>query len=181
MMLRGKSKSPYSFIRNKKGAAAVEFALIAPILLGLVFSSFELGFAMMKITTVDHAVAKATKLIYTGAATTGGITQKQMEDIICEELTLFRNCENNISVELAPVSSFRDRLSGNVICRDSANPPVIAPSITYNPGANDQVLIMRVCLISDLITPGIKLGLRMPTTSTGRSQIVSTTAFRNEP
>jgi len=180
-MFRQSIKFPIVFLCNKAGAAAVEFALIAPILIGLVFSSFELGIAMVKVTTLDHAVAQAAKLIYTGAATNRGITQDDMAGLICDELSLFPKCKDNITIELAPVSSFRDRLDSNVDCRDSTNPPTIAPSITYNAGANDQVLIMRVCLISDLLTPGMKLGLRLSTTDTGRSQIVSTTAFRNEP
>jgi len=57
--------------RDRRGASALEFALIAPLFLALTFSILEAGSYFFTLSAVDAANAKAARLIRTGQAQTG--------------------------------------------------------------------------------------------------------------
>lgn len=44
------------FLGDKAGAAAIEFALIAPMLLALIFSTLEAGWTMVQTIMLDRAL-----------------------------------------------------------------------------------------------------------------------------
>ncbi len=56
-----------AFARDRRGAAAVEFAILAPLFLALVFSILEAGYFFFVSSAVDQATARAARLIRTGA------------------------------------------------------------------------------------------------------------------
>ncbi len=49
------------FTRSNEGAAALEFALIAPILLALLFGMIEFGFAFQAQLAVNHAAREGAR------------------------------------------------------------------------------------------------------------------------
>ena len=49
-------------IKNEKGASAVEFALILPILIMLVFGIFQFGIAYNNYITITHAAREGARL-----------------------------------------------------------------------------------------------------------------------
>jgi len=59
------------FINSRKGATAVEFALIAPVFLIMVIGVFELGRAMWIKASMQYAVEETTRyaIVNTGAST----------------------------------------------------------------------------------------------------------------
>lgn len=52
--------------RSQSGQALVEFALVLPILVGLIIGIFEFGLLMYTRLTVRHAVMEATRFAVTG-------------------------------------------------------------------------------------------------------------------
>lgn len=53
--------SPHRFLRSERGAAAVEFALIAPVLLALVFGIIDFGRAMFTYNVLTAAVREGAR------------------------------------------------------------------------------------------------------------------------
>ena len=51
-----------NIFKNEKGASAVEFALILPILVILVFGIFEFGIAFNNYITITHAAREGARL-----------------------------------------------------------------------------------------------------------------------
>lgn len=178
--MRNQFRKLKRFIRNAKGTVAIEFAFIAPIFLALVLSTLELGWTMTKIALLDNAVARAAKFVYIGAASGGNPTQADLEQFICNEAMVIHNCTNNITVELTVLTDFQSPPAWNAPCIDS-NDTSITPVVAYSPGGGGDIVFMRVCITTDLFTPGMGMGLALARTPGGRSQIVSSLAFMNEP
>lgn len=164
------------FLRSERGTAAIEFALVGPLFFAILFSMLETGWIMAKSAILDDAVAQVSRQIYTGQVP----TKAAIEAAICDRAFLFHDCQNNINVETTVVSGFTTPPSDDVECLDSANTE-FTPATTYATGSGADILYMRVCVTTDILTPGLGVGLSMINTDTGRFQITSSLAFQNEP
>lgn len=164
------------FWRSEGGATAVEFAMVGPIFFAILFSMLETGWMMAKTAVLDEAVAKASRLIYTGQAP----TKAALEAAICENAFVFNDCIGNINVETTVIADFSSAPTTDAECLDSADTD-FTPTVNYSTGADSQIMFMRVCVTTEVMTPGLGVGLALGKTSTGRFQLVSSTAFMNEP
>jgi len=172
---------PRRLIGDKRGAAALEFAMVGPVFIGLVVSFFELGLVMLKISMLDFAVAESAKFIYTTAAEGDPPTQSEMKQFICDRAKVLSGCADNIAVELAPIDAFGATPSEDAACVDSASEE-INPPVEYSTGASNQVMFMRVCVTTNIISPAVRysFGRALIKSDTGRQEILSTIAFMNE-
>lgn len=168
------------FYKNKDGATAVEFALISPIFFGLIFSVFELGIFMTKVTLLDLAAAEASKQVYIGAATSGTVTAADLEETICDTVSFIdSNCRGNLLLEMTPITNFRSIPTTDAQCIDKDT--LLRPVVTANPGSTGETVFIRICLTTSVLVPGLGFGLNMMKTDTGKTQIVTAIAIRNEP
>lgn len=62
---------------DERGAYAVEFALVAPLLIGLLFGIFEFGRALWTQGILDYAVEQASRCASINTATCGTTVQIQ--------------------------------------------------------------------------------------------------------
>ena len=165
---------------NNEGATAVEFALIGPVFFALLFSTFELGVLTVKSTLLELAAAEASKKIYIGAVSTGGVTSEDLQESICERISYIdSNCRDNLTLELTPISDFNSIPNTDATCTDSD--VEIKPTVTFTPGNSNETVYMRICLTTNVNIPGIGFGLSLVKTETGKTQLVSALAFSNEP
>lgn len=65
-------------LREERGASAVEFALLAPILFMLVFGIISFGLAFMELQTIRGAVREGARISAVGATTSQ--VQQKVED-----------------------------------------------------------------------------------------------------
>lgn len=173
-------RSITDFIRNNRGAAAIEFAIVGPVYLVLALSTMEVGLILTKDVLLDNAMIDASKYVYVGAAQSGAVDQEDLEAFICDRMDIvMQDCENNLALELINMSSFNQTIDHSAPCRDSATE--IEPVVQFNPGTSGDIMFIRACLTTDVILPGVGMGLALSKTETGRYQIVSQTAFLNEP
>ena len=167
----------------RRGSAAVEFAIIAPIFLGMMFSMFEIGWFYFANSVTDSAVTSAGRLIRTGQVQRwdGSDTEvfQQFYDTICDVVQSFGSCDTHLTVEVKSYASFSALAAdlSNVTCAD-AEPPDIA-AIPFEPGGELEIVRVRACLLFKTINPAIGVNLADP--STGIRKITSTMIFRNEP
>jgi Flp pilus assembly protein TadG len=169
------------FVNERKGAAAVEFAIIAPLFFALVFSILEAGYFFFVSSAVDQAAARAARLIRTGQAQDAGspITREAFFDEICEVVGQFGDCSARLTVDVSRFSSF-DELADDLaapVCRDADAAAVDA--IPYNPGAERDIVRVRICYLHKTINPA--LGLDLAEAPDGSRKLISVTIFRNEP
>ncbi|WP_162009353.1 TadE family protein [Labrenzia sp. CE80] len=164
---------------------AIEFAIIAPVFFMILFSTFEAGLLFTRLAMLDNAVSILAKSIYIGELADGiddGTTsQDDVEKMVCAELYIVMpDCDENITVELTEVTSLYSLPTTDAECIDSMDLE-INPAVTFDPGGSGSNVFMRVCTTVDVLTPGLGLGLALTKTSTDRFELISSTAFRNEP
>jgi Flp pilus assembly protein TadG len=64
-----------NFIRDNRGNAAVEFALVFPLFLIFIFGTFYIGWVTYGTYTVHHAVVQSARLLQLDPTTTQGELQ----------------------------------------------------------------------------------------------------------
>ena len=174
--------SPIRFARDRRGVAAIEFALIGPLHIALLLSMMETGLIFTKVSLLDLGISEASKSIYIGAATNGVVTRDDIKRTVCKYVdNVQSDCFSNLIVELTEISDFDDPPSSDVQCQEVGSDEDIEPTVTYNPGSTSSVVYLRVCLTTEVMFPGIGAGLHMHKTDTGKFEIVTATAFMNEP
>lgn len=167
------------FVKNRDGASAVEFALVAPIFFALTFAIIEAGYYFFVNSAVDAANAKAARLIRTGQAQGGAISRDAFFDEICDVVKIFGDCDTQLTVDVARYASFAE-LAADLsapTCRDAA--PEDVDALPYSVGAARDIVRVRVCYIHDSVNPAI--GLNLEKAKGGTLKLISTSIFRNEP
>ena len=165
------------FLKARRGATAVEFAIIATPFFMLLFGVVELGLLFMASTTIDAATLSAARDIRTGAIQNSGAnTAADFKTAGCNNMSWLSSadCAANVAVDVRTFSSFSSI---------STSPPVAAGAIdptqlTYDPGVACTIVLVRVFYPYTLYTPLLDPGL--PNLGPTQHLITSTTAFRNE-
>lgn len=160
---------------NREGASAVEFALVAPLALVLIFAILEGGWIMTQSIMFDRALAKTLRQIQLQNAV---LSYDEIKERVCEEATILPDCTKAIRVELTPIERSTDFPSQEANCVDRS--VKVDPVTSYDAGKPSQIVFARACFIVDPIMPGLGLGLSLPKDQTGGIRLTSSFAFVNE-
>lgn len=175
--MMGRSSTVRTFIRNRAGTAAIEFALVVPMLLVLVCSTLEAGWMMVQTIMLDRALDQTVRELRIGSF--ANPTQETMRERVCEQSLVLHDCENTLALELIPIVSEDSYPDDSVRCvnRDSE----IAPVLRFTQGGRAQTMFVRACFVVSPLTPGLGLGLALPKDETGAMRIIAKSGFINEP
>jgi Flp pilus assembly protein TadG len=164
--------------RERSGSAAVEFAVIAPVLFLFLFGTIETGVIYFAGTTLQNATDDAARLVRTGQAS--GFTVSQFKTQVCSEMTGFisaSTCSASLQVDVRQYSSFSTSSYPTVT---NANGSLNAGNMSY-PGALApcQVVLVRTFYPWSIMTPLMQPLLQnMPN---GQYLLSAAAAFRSEP
>lgn len=166
------------FLGDRLGAAAVEFALVVPMLLVLVCSTLEAGWVMVQTIMLDRALDQTVRELRVG--TLANPTQQTMLREVCRKAVVLNDCEHHMALELFPISAQGTGYPADTtrcINRGSA----VAPTLRFTGGGRSQVMFVRACYVVSPLTPGLGLGFALPKDDTGAMRIISKSGFMNEP
>ena len=163
--------------RNTRGAAAVEFALVVPVLLAIILSTLEVGWIMVQSIMLDRALDITVRELRIGSF--ANPTQAKMRDMVCDRAVVLANCKTSLALELIPIVSASSYPTDAVRCVDRTTP--IAPVLRFNAGARTQTVFVRACFVVSPITPMIGLSTALSRDASGAMRLVSTSGFVNEP
>jgi Flp pilus assembly protein TadG len=174
-----RAKPARSFLRCRRGSTAVEFSIVALPFLGIMFSSFEVGWFYFANSLVDAAAVNAARTIRTGVAQNSAMNKDTFYAAVCPRVQVLGPCDTRLTVEVRTFASFAALAADNspAVCRDAL--PAAVAAIPYQPGAVSQIVRVRLCVLYDTINPA--LGLNLAESSNGRRRLVATHIFRNEP
>ena len=71
--------------RCDRGAAAVEFAMVLPVLCVVIMGTLELGYRIYAVSVTNGAIRNAARM-----ASTGGYTGTQIDDLVTKQIHAFR-------------------------------------------------------------------------------------------
>jgi Flp pilus assembly protein TadG len=165
--------------RERNGAAALEFALIAIPFLMLVMGVLEIAMLYLVSTTLENATSDAARQIRTGTFQNGStVTAANFVSQICSELDWLgsaSSCSSNLFVDVRTYASYTAIAEPNPI----SNQQITQASLTFAPGAAGSIVMVRAFYRWQLFTPG--LDLMVATLNGGSTLISATAAFKNEP
>ncbi|MXQ07065.1 pilus assembly protein [Alphaproteobacteria bacterium GH1-50] len=167
------------FRKAEDGTASIEFVFLFPLFITILSMSIEVAIYMARHVMLDRGVDIAVRELRLG--TDNPPTFDEFKTSICSNVLMVPNCEEVVQVELKPVSmSTWEGLEGPARCRDVGSKIDPFDMTEYSVGANNELMMVRVCGLFRPMMPTTHLGLGLQKVGE-RYAMVVTTAFVNEP
>jgi len=176
-MDKSMSKKLGRFIEDQAGNATIEFVMVFPALMFFVMMIFETGFIATRSVLLERGLDVAARDLRLGTDPT--IDHDKLRRSVCANSTILVNCERDLILEVVEYDAASAYPQNQANCIDRTEE--IDPTVTFNPGGRDRIMFVRACMIIDPIFPGLGITLGLTKDSSGGFQLVSYTAFMNEP
>lgn len=168
------------FRKGEAGNGAIELVIVLPMIMTVFMYSAESGLYMTRQIMLERAVDITVRDLRLGRIPTP--THQELKDRICANSSIIPDCADALRVELLRVSTTTWNMPTTTVpCIDRDEP--IELSLEFNPGVENELMLVRVCLIQDAIFPGTDFskGIAREGDSAGGYAIISTSSFVNEP
>lgn len=161
---------------DKSGATALEFAIVAPIMLLFMMAIIELGAVYVGDATLRMTTNTIAREVRTGQVQALNLSKTQFRDLYCSKLPLFLKCDASLEIDVEAYNTFGA----------AGYQPAIMPDGTlnlgldnYDPGTSCDVVLVRAFYQWPVQTPGF---LPFLVNLAGNKHLLSSAAaFRNEP
>jgi Flp pilus assembly protein TadG len=164
------------FRRNRRGSAAVEFALVAPMFFAVLFAIIELALVFFASQILETVTQDTARLVMTGQVQSGSINQQQFKDAVCAKLVVMFDCVNGVYVDVRSYGGFSTvNLSAPI---DTASKTFIN-DMKYCPGKEGDVVVVRLFYQWPVFVTG--LGFNLMNLAGNKRLLTATAAFQNEP
>ena len=166
------------WLGREEGSATIEFALIFPLLMFIFLSSIEVGVYLMRAVLLDRAVDINVRALRLG--TLSPMTSAELRRRICEDALILSDCEASMTIELVPISTSTWTFpAAQLTCvnRDSE----IDPVVEFTPGGQNEVMLVRACVVADPFFGTTPLVMDLPLDASGGYALASASTFVNEP
>lgn len=159
------------------GAATVEFVMIFPMVLWLVFSTFELGW----LTTRQMMLARGLNLTIRDLRLDKieDPTHAKLKQLVCERSLVLRNCLSSVYIELVPLTLASGIPTMPSTCIDRTGD--IEAVDNFSAGTQEDIMFVRACVIVDLMLPGMGIGAQLTKDASGGYSMIASSAFKREP
>jgi Flp pilus assembly protein TadG len=167
-----------AFARREDGNSTIEFVTAVPTLMFIFMMAFESGWFMVKSTMLERSVNMTIRQLSQGHIPNP--TVAELKTRICDQAVIFDNCDTSIMVELQPISQTAWNMPAQAVTcinRDEA----IQPATPWDPGANHDIMLVRVCVMTYALFPSTGLGAYMVRNEDGEIGLTAVQAFVNEP
>jgi TadE-like protein len=164
--------------RREEGTSTVEFVLCIPAFMMIFMMSFESGMFMTKSVLLDRAVDMTIRDLRLGRIVNP--TSAKLKAEICDKTVIISECVTSIMIELAPINQttwVMPATSVTCIDRDQA----IQPLVTMDVGSDNEIMLVRVCILVDSLFPRVGLGKKLVKGNHGEIGLIAVSAFVNEP
>ena len=170
------------FLGDTRGNATLEFVVLFPWLLFMIFQIAELGVFMAQSAMLHRGVDMAMREVRLQPASTDVATVRNR---ICEEAFLLFNCAERLQIQVTPITSAADMQGLDPMeCVDRSE-ETFTPADKFTAPGTEQLTFVRVCLAASPLFPATGLGAQLPRIydSEGNEDygIVAETAFFSEP
>ena len=165
-------------LRREEGTSTVEFVLCIPAFMTIFMMSFESGMFMTKSVLLDRAVDLTIRDLRLGHMVNP--TSAALKTAICDRTVILSECESSIMLELVPINQTTWAMPpSEVTCidRDAAIQPLVAMDV----GSNNEIMLVRVCVLVDALFPTTGLGEKLVLGPHGEIGMIAVSAFVNEP
>lgn len=159
--------------RDRRGATAIEVALILPLFVMLMFGTLEVGLLFFTAAVMEGAVSEAARLIRTGQAQQATDPLATFSNQLCDELAGIIDCDE-IQYDVRTFSSF-----GVIVIDPDLDEDDELESPQFDPGSAEDIVVIRSVYKWDFLVPFI--GELISPNGTSYYTVKATAVFRNEP
>ncbi len=165
-------------LHREDGTATMEFVLVLPLIMMIFMASFEIGMLMTRSIILEQAVDMTMRELRLGHYPS--VTNFVLKQEICSRSIIFPDCMHSMKIEL-------DRVSTSNWILPAAPPHCInrhdtaEPVVSMNAGQQNDLMLVRVCVVLQALFPATGIALDLPLDSGGGYGLVTRTAFVTEP
>jgi len=165
------------FITDRKGATAVEFALVAVPFLALIVAIIQTFLVFFAQELLESVVQKSSRLILTGQVQSQQMTQSAFQQAVCSQIVILFNC-SGLMVDVQVASTWSSATPATPTLTFNAQGQV-ANNWQFNPGGTGDIVVVRVMYQWPVFLG--PLGFNLSNLSNGNRLIMASAAFQNEP
>jgi Flp pilus assembly protein TadG len=171
------------FIRDRKGATAVEFALIAAPFLALIAALIQTFLLFFAQSLLENAVRQSARQILTGQVQTQDATLTQTQAIaafhqtVCNNANVLFTC-TGLMVDVQVANNWSSANTGMPTLTYNAQGQV-TNTWQFNPGNAGDIVVVRVMYLWPVFFGPI--AFNMANQANGSREIMASAAFQNEP
>lgn len=174
------------FRGNRRGSAAVEFALVAPIFFALLFAIIETALMFFANQVLETITQSSARVVLTGQAQSGSVTacavsgvatpctQSTFKTYVCTQIPALFDC-SKLYVDVTSFSSFSSVTLPSHIDGSGG----FDTTMSYSPGSAGDIVVVRLFYQWPLFVTG--LGYNIANLTGSKRLLVATAAFKNEP
>lgn len=170
----GEQRLRARLLADRRGAVAMEFAIVSIPFFLLLFAILELALMFFVGQVLDTATVSASRLIRTGEAKAQSLTQDQFKAKICDEMVNLVDCNTRLYVDVQSYSSFGAYTPTSPLDKDGN-----ISSTQYTNGNKSEIIVVRSFyawpVLFDLLARGTT---RL---SSGDQLLGAVVAFQTEP
>jgi Flp pilus assembly protein TadG len=172
------NKALRRFRRNRRGSSAVEFALIAPIFLALLFAIIETAIVFFAGQVLETVTQDSARMVQTGQAQAANYDAANFKKlVVCTRplANLLFDCMNGVYVDVQSYSAF-----SSVTITDPIDASKnFTNAMKYCPGNDGDIVVVRLFYQWPLFVTG--LGYNISNLAGSKRLLTATAAFKNEP
>jgi Flp pilus assembly protein TadG len=184
---KGRRKRFVAFVRDSKGATAVEFALVATPFLALIAALIQTFLVFFAQALLENAVRQSARQIMTGQTQTAdaGLTQLvaqgNFHQTVCNYANVLFTC-TNIMVDVQVASNWSSANTGMPTLTFNPDGTVSSTSLAsfqFNPGNAGDIVVVRVMYLWPVFFGPIITNISNQ--ANGTRMLMASAAFQNEP
>lgn len=168
------------FASSEDATATMEFVIVFPIIMMLFIAAFETSMILTRQVLLERSLDSAVRVLRLakGVETSAdGVRQA-----ICDNTSVLQDCDELLTVDLQVIDRADYGLpADDQICANRGEDIVIRPDNEFQPGVDNELLLVRVCMIVDRILPFSGFGLNLARDASGGIHMTAATVFVNEP
>lgn len=162
------------FAGDRRGATAVEFALVSIPFMALLFAILETCLVFFAQEVLQTATTEASRLIMTGQAQTNNMTASQYQQAVCGYAAAIFTC-SGIYVNVQTFSSFSSMTQLNPLQNGNFN----SSTMNFSAGQPGDIVLVQVFYQWPVFLG--PLGFNLSNMNGNQRLLVGTAVFRNEP
>lgn len=166
-----------TFARDRRGAAALEFALVAAPFFIMILAVFEYALVYLLTVSLDAATSEVARTIRTGEAQKAAMTASDFKTQVCAHMGWLANqCSTSLYVDARTFSTFAGESSPQPL---NANGTFDPTKLQFSIGGPGDIVLVTSYYQWKLLTPALTAGLS--SMAGGIDVVTARDAFRNEP
>ena len=182
-------------LRDERGGALIEFALVAPLFIGLIVAILNTALVFLAQQSLETVAENSARLIMTGNAQTSvipsggnthtGMTQSDFINAVCTTIksgiTPLLTCDPaRLFIDVTTVNKFSDANTGaaTLSYNGSKQLTTTQSSFSYTPGTQGAIVVLRVMYLWP--TGNGPLGFTMTNQNNNNRLLVATSVLKTE-